>query len=438
MYLSLRLQNALIVNAVLFLAYYSLLIWSNNTYLYQLYEYMGASVRPVDITFILTLPLLAVYSSFLCGDSISKPGDVIVALMVLVLFPHAIILKGANQFSPDSEISAGIGLAVLLGVTLLAAANKVRFRKVAIYSSDATRYLRIAGFINVLVLLYIIWQSLSYFSFSYSDQYVRRALARVTFPSGSPISYVASVGTQAVFPVLFAWGIYKKHKAFFMMGIVNALVLWGAFGQKYPFIVLALIFLLMSVMKRAGSVSIKWLLIVGMFSILAGAFEQELLGYSYINDYFLRRVFIVPSTLIGAAERYAQMFGWNFYGDTIVSLLMGSNRTESITFLLGREMFSDTATNANVNYIAVAYLQFGYWGAVIESLVVASMLMLMNGLYTSRNTEVAMPIALLLSTKILEQSLSIVMLSSGVLLMLILLMVIAASSRQVKEIPSEN
>lgn len=430
MHLSLRLQNALIVNAVLFLAYYSLLIWSNNTYLYQLYEYMGASARQVDLPFVLMLPLLAIYSSFLCGSKITTPGDVIVAMMVLILFPHAIILSGANSFSPDANLYSGIGLAVIAGVSLAAFANKVHFRERAEFSDNAMKYLWVAAWINMAVLLVMCLKSADYFSFNYSGQYVRRALAREVFSSGGPLNYIISIGTQAIFPVLFAWGIYRKHKPFLLLGFMNAVLLWGAFGQKYPFVVLVLIYVLMTIFRLRGRVNIQTLIFIAILSILAGACEQEFLGSAYINDYFLRRVLVVPSTMLGAAENYSEQFGWNMYADTALGLFSSGARSESITFLLGLQAFKNPETNANVDFIAIAYLQFGYWGVLIESILVAGIILLLNKLFVSRGAFIAMPIALLLATRVVEQSLLIVLLSSGVFFMLVLLVIITLSAKE--------
>lgn len=99
--------------------------------------------------------------------------------------------------------------------------------------------------LNIVVLVFIFFKSAGYFSFDFAGQYARRALAREVFAAGSANGYLSSIGTQAFFPVLFAWGVYRRQWFYLVLGIVNALVLWGAFGQKYPFVVLFLIYGLM-------------------------------------------------------------------------------------------------------------------------------------------------------------------------------------------------
>lgn len=54
--------------------------------------------------------------------------------------------------------------------------------------------------------MFIFFKSAGYFSFDFAGQYARRALAREVFAAGSANGYLSSIGTQAFFPVLFAWG----------------------------------------------------------------------------------------------------------------------------------------------------------------------------------------------------------------------------------------
>jgi len=308
----------------------------------------------------------------------------------------------------------------MFGVVIIALANKIRFYESQSRQSDALsrKCLAILAFANILVLFFIFFKSAGYFSFSFPDQYVRRALARDVFQAGSGGGYLASIGTQAFFPVLFAWGVYRKSHIYILLGLANAFVLWGAFGQKYPFMVLLLIYFLMQYFRRYGNVKISWLLSGAVVFLLAGALEFELFGYSYLNDYFVRRAFIVPSTLLGAVDNFVLLFGYNFYSDTLLSSIMGVAKSEPLTFRIGQEIFDNPNLNANVNFFAIAYLQAKYVGVAVESLFVSGVVLLLNLLYMRYVAFLTIPVALLFATKILEQSLLTVLMGSGVFLML--------------------
>ncbi len=199
----------------------------------------------------------------------------------------------------------------------------------------------------------------------------------------------------------------------------------GAFGQKYPFIVLILIYGLMMYFRKFGRVSVSWIVGALLALLLMGALEHEVLGYSYLNDYLLRRAFIVPSTLLGAVDQFVTQFGSNYYSDTLLGVFFGQGRAETLTFRLGSEIYNNPSMNANVNFFAIAYMQAGYLGVWVESLVVAAIVILMNFLFSRYRAFMAIPVALLFTTKILEQSLLTVLLGSGVFVMLMFLVLIS-------------
>lgn len=421
MYILTRIDRFFLLNTLLLLAYFSAVVWVNNNYIFFLYDYMGAAKKTVDIGLYAYLPILALVCAWLCGGEIRRPGDLLVTLLIVVLVPHALVLNGANQYSPDAEAWSGVSLGVLIGILIIGTVNKLRFYPSAgpQREDQGRRVLGLLVVINALVLAFVFVKSAGYFSLDFGGQYVRRALAREVFPAGSASGYISSIGTQAFFPVLFAWGIYKRQRFYAIVGIMNVLILWGAFGQKYPFVVLFLIYGLMLHFRRFGKVNVHWLIGALLALLLMGALEFEIFGYSYLNDYLVRRAFIVPSTLLGAVDQFVGEFGANYYRDTLLGVLFGEGRGDTLTFRVGTEIFNNPEMNANVNFFAVAYMQFGYWGVVTESLSVALIAMLMNLLYSRYNAFLAIPVALLFGTKILEQSLLTVLLGSGVFLMLL-------------------
>ncbi|MBA1197866.1 polymerase [Pseudomonas plecoglossicida] len=431
MYLATRIDKSVLLNAVLLFAYFLALVWVNNSYIYQLYGYMGAAERPVDFIQYMYLLLLAIICALLAVGRIERPGDLLVAFFVLVLVPHALVLNGANRFSPEAGPLSGVTLAVVIGVSIIGLANKIRFYSLSNDSqeSQGRRVLALLSCLNLAVLAFIVAKSAGYFSFDFFGQYARRALARDVFATGTAGAYLASIGTQALFPVLFAWGVYRKKKRFVMLGILNVMVLWGAFGQKYPIVVLCLIYGLMVYFRRFGSIKLSWLLGTLLTLLVIGALEHELFGYSYLNDYFLRRAFIVPSTLLGAVDAFVVQYGSNLYSDTLLGALFGQGRADPVTFRLGAEMFDSPEMNANVNFFAIAFMQLRYMGVVVESLIVAGIVILLNYLYSRHGAVLAIPVALLVATKVIEQSLLTVLLGSGIFFMLVSLVLITLPIR---------
>ena len=438
MYLLARVDRSVLFNTLLLFTYFAVVVWVNNNYIFSLYEYMGAAKKTVDLALVSYLIILAFVCSLLCGGKIRRPGDLLVTLLIVVLVPHALVLNGANQFSPDAEPWSGVSLAVLLGVLIIGTANKIRFYPLedSQRENQGRRVLLLLSIINLSVLTFIFLKSAGYFSLDFAGQYVRRAVARDVFAAGSVSGYLSSIGTQAFFPVLFAWGVYKRKWFYLALGIVNVLILWGAFGQKYPFIVLFLIYSLMVYFRRFGQVRVSWVVGALLGLLLMGALEYEMLGYSYLNDYFLRRAFVVPATLLGAVNQFVGEFGANYYSDTLLGAMFGQGRAETLTFRLGSEVFNNPSMNANVNFFAIAYMQLGYLGVMAESFFVAAIVLLMNFFFSRYCAFIAIPVALLFTTKILEQSLLTVLLGSGFFVMLLVLVVISFPFKVALRVPS--
>ncbi|AZW42118.1 hypothetical protein CWR61_00680 [Bordetella bronchiseptica] len=133
----------------------------------------------------------------------------------------------------------------------------------------------------------------------------------------------------------------------------------------------------------------------------------------------MRRVFTVPSTLLGAAELFTSDYGFNHYSDTMFGALLTGVRTEPLSFLVGDTIFHSPGTNANVDFLAVAWMQGGFFAVLIEACIVGALVFVLNYMHETRNNALAVSIAILLATKIVEQSLPVALVSSGILMMIL-------------------
>ncbi|WP_439811154.1 hypothetical protein QCN28_23640 [Bordetella bronchiseptica] len=408
--------------ALLFL-FYVTVAYSHNVYLYRLYNYMGAAQQEITGLHLASWALFALLGAFFCNPRMYKPGDLVLAIMYVAVVPSVIVLQGASSYAGQVMLYGHVDTLVAsvgFGVVLLSCFNALTSRGPAngTYGFNA-RFMHLLVAANLLALVLMVIYSASYFSFDFSGQYVRRLLARTSFPSGSPIAYYCSIMTQGLFPIFVGYGIQYRKRAYTVIGILNVMVLWGASGQKYPFIVFLLIVFILLWYRRFGFVRFNWLILGGITALLAGVAEDMIFGYSYINDYFLRRVFTVPSTLLGAAELFTSDYGFNHYSDTMFGALLTGVRTEPLSFLVGDTIFHSPGTNANVDFLAVAWMQGGFFAVLIEACIVGALVFVLNYMHETRNNALAVSIAILLATKIVEQSLPVALVSSGILMMIL-------------------
>lgn len=411
--------------AVLFFLFYASLAYSYNVYLSPLYDYMGAQELVVGTGEVVLWISCALAAPFFCGLRLQRPGDFLLAFLYMAVVPSALVLQGASRYATDSlpqGFMGGVAAAVGIGILIVSAANLIVIRRGTHTGLAAGG--RLPGWLlgaNLLALALILVNTWSHFSFDFAGQYTRRYLARDVFSSGSFLAYYCSIFTQGLFPIFLGYGIYRRRHAYTMAGLLSVLVLWGGTGQKYPFLVLVVVVGMMCWYRAIGYVHTLLLPLAGFLVVTAGMVEHELLGYSYINDYFLRRVYAVASTLLGAAQLYVSDHGMGYYKDTLLGALVMGQRSESLTFLVGANIFRRPDINANVDFLALAWMQGGLAAVVAEAVVVSIIVIMLNRIYQQYRDVMAVCIAVLLASKIVEQSLLTALVSSGTFLMIIAL-----------------
>lgn len=422
-YLRIKAEKGTFQAGLLFFAFYASVVYSYNTYLFSLYDYMGARPKDVSILDVGLWLIVAFLAAYFCGTKLQRPGDFVLAIFYLTVVPCTLVLSNANQFLSELSVVSmfnSIPNAVMLGILILSVANLITSRaheSIRYYFNPTALYILIVA--NFFALLLLGYLSRDYFSMSFFGHHDRRMLSREFIPGGTLSAYFCSIFTHGVFPILLTYGVQKKKNIYVGIGLLNVLVLWGAFGEKYPMIIAAFIFFVMHYYRRMGYLHILHLVGVFLGVVLLGIIEAFVFDYSYINDYFLRRTLVVPEVMLGAAELYVDRFGHGFYTDTLIGVLFNSNRTTPLTLLIGSNIFANDQTNANVNFLALSWMQAGLMGVIIEAAIVAGVIILLNKIYQQRGDWLTISVAFLLATKIIEQSLLTALISSGIMLMLI-------------------
>lgn len=397
-----------------FLAYFSLVVFVYDQYLVDLYYYKGAGnigeLAPVACRVV----FVSLISAFCVRDRLYTPGDFVLLLLTIVVLPSAVILSGFSVLHATEE--AGLPWAILLSVVVLAGINSIRCRSVSAQYDLNKIALYILVILNVLAVFLVIVKTLSHFSISYDGYHVRRELAKLAFPSGQLSSYFVSMFIQGVYPVLLVLALLARKKYLLCLAILNVVVLWAGFGERFPVVMSAFIFLMMwSHRRMRKGVSSLHVCILMTFVLLLGCLESSFFGMNFINDHLLRRVYAVPALLNDAAQAYYSLHSVNFYCDSLLGVIHCNEKSTSLPYMLASNILGDEKMNANVNFFAIAYLRLSYVGVLWETLIIGSILLLLNRSYEKRKNLASLAIAVLLVVKVVEQSLLTALVSSGVL-----------------------
>ena len=395
----------------LYTTYFLLVLYIYDNYLVDLYENRGSNAL-LDYVYRIVLAFFTAIVCALVTPSIVKsPGDFIVTIFSLAAIPSVVILQGASDYVVDSM---GYHFSVFFSLSILGIANKYQPKNVSSNWVVDNRVLYFFVALNLLALMIILYGSIGHLSFGYNEHYLRRAATKVIFPSGSIISYYISILVQGVYPIILIVSLLTNNYKLLLLSILNVVVLWAAAGEKYPIFILVLSISVVCIYKyKKLGIPLSLLLIPACVTLLAGVVEAEYFNSIYINDYFLRRVYAVPAVLSDAAGMYYDTLGINYYCDSLLGFLSCEVKDTPITYLISGKILSNPEMNANVNFVAMAFLRLSYMAVFIEIFILSSILVCLNVIFYRKENYYALAVGVMLSLRLLEQSLPTVLLSSG-------------------------
>lgn len=403
---------------ILFTAYFFLVLYVYQNYLVTLYAYRGSNELVDPLYRGILVMIASIVCSVVTPSRIKSPGDFILAIFSVAVIPSVFVLQGASIFTMNSF---GYCSSIIISMIILAIANQYKVKNNLEGWVVNARVVYIYVFFNILALSLMVFQSIDHFSMAYNEYYLRRQVAKVIFPSGAAISYYISIFVQGLYPILLIVSIATKNYKLMLLAILNVVVLWGVGGEKYPIFLLILLVPVMVIYKYKNlGIALNLLLVTACIFIVFGIIETEVFGTMYINDYFLRRVYAVPAVLSDAVSLHYELIGINYYCDSLLGALSCDQKDISITYSISENILSQPEMNANVNFIAMAFLRMSYLAVAIEVLILSSILVLLNTLFYKKENYYALAVGVMLSLRLLEQSLPTVLLSSGGVMVIIL------------------
>lgn len=413
---------------ICFFIYFNLVLFFYNTYLVDLYEYRGAGIVKLDVYKVILIFFSSLVSSYVCSSELKSPGDIFLAIYTVTVAPVAIVLSSASIYKV--ETNGFYIFVVLFSLVLLASVNKIKLRK------STHEYIINHGLINVLLLInlmaifIVLLYTRDFFSFDYETYPKRRQSAKLVFSSGALRSYFISIFIQAVYPLLIMLACITKKKRYVIFLLLNVATLWGGFGEKYPVIVSLFVSFCFYIYAKKENLLLIYLLLPFFGLMFIGGLEYQLTGYSYINDYILRRVYAVPSVLNDAVHLYSERFDVSYYCDSLIGRLYCLEKSQSVTYLLSDKILNLKEMNANVNFMAMAFLRMKYIGVFFEVSVLMFFIFLLNYFYFKRKNMIMVSVGLLLGIRLIEQSLLTSLVSSGIVFLYFFALV---STKKLKE-----
>ncbi|MBL8023953.1 MAG: hypothetical protein JNK54_06690 [Elusimicrobia bacterium] len=344
------------------------------------------------------------------------PSDFFIVFQFLALLTPMAALCSVSNYIGEENVLLALAVLVLPTFVLFAVRKiNLKFPRYPLIGNQSV----LCFFIVFLACVFFWTQRHSPPSagFGLTDSYIRRLEGRELFVSRSLIAYLISMGTNLIAPFLGFLAGFKKNMFLFVLSFLVAVYFYWLLGIKATFLYSFASFGVGFLVSRKQIINLPRLVMMFVFFLsVVFLIEWRLNGYSYVADYFFRRVF---SATVKTQGDYIDMIfhhppeGWNF--------LFGLSKTKfSVTYFIGEHYDRNPLANSNTNAFLVAFGQgglMGYLGAVI---VIPFLFLLLDMIYQSNKNPVGLFIGFMFAVLILEQAYTTALLSSGIGFMILI------------------
>lgn len=387
---------------------YALMI--SSTYYFFGYfsnEGYGYGQIQVDGFYVLTFFFALLFGYYLFGRNYEKPSDYFVLLYgMIVLIPYSLLHDIRGEATVISILTVALPF---LGVMFLCGLN-LKLSTVAVVPELSI--IRLISIFSILVAALLILNPPITASFSLGDSHLRRLEARELYGNRTMISYMSSIVMNGMLPLVVFWGVLRGRYSFIFVSVFVYSIFYYIYGVKAP-----LVYMFFAggvgvcLRQDRGEVKFFGLIYYSIFLLFVVSWvEFYFFGYSYVEDYLIRRVFYVGSYLVGT---YLQAMG-----SVDVSLLNGLLVPKAASMYVGEGFLGMPGLNANTNTFLYFLLQFGLPGYFLSIVLVGAVLAVLNNLRPM--DEIFLFISLMFGVLVLEQSVTTTLLSSGTGILLVL------------------
>jgi hypothetical protein len=255
--------------------------------------------------------------------------------------------------------------------------------------------------------------------FGIDDSHARRMEAREIFEPSSLLSYLLAMTMSGIMPFFaFRSGANKKW-TLMAFAILGTLFFFWLTGAKATFVKCLLAYGLSYLARKELLTRMAFYFMSGVI-VLWGLIMMEWWvfdGYSYIGDYFLRRIFPVQAV--------DQIFYLQFlFSNKIIdwSWWTGFANSEiSISYYVGEFFVGDINNNSNSNAFISALSEKGLFGYIKACCFVSFILVLYDRLWYSGGNKSYLFLGFLYGILLVEQTYTTAFISSGVALLSLLI-----------------
>jgi len=368
--------------------------------------------------------------------ALGRPSDVFVWAIYLVAYVPAFLVP--TYILPGEYASLPLQLTMMAGFSLIMLANRLPLPR-----SSPMKGLSPMAFTQLVWLMIVVTVPALIFTFGVSfdlpaldavyeqrDEY-KEALAE----AGRLAGYLGQWGGTVVFPTLLALGLGSSRLTWIAVAILGQLYMYSITGFK-SFALAILLIIGVHILVRwrgrrlASTASGGAALVVGLASLLSLGGEN----IAFVFSVLVRRLLVIPGALAGHYYDYFSSNESYALSHSILSFLNpGSVDILTPARMIGWVYFGDPAVNANASFWADGMANFGLWGVLLASVVLALLLRLLDRATVGRSLTFMAPLVALTAYEFSQGALLTSLLTGGAMFIALLLIL---SPTDVEEPPT--
>ncbi len=369
-------QRILINNKDVYLCVFILLIkvlldTYYTVYVTNIWGYEGYTLSVKPFRVFISYLFLSIF--YLFAIFVKKKNNIIYFLYILLIIIY--LIPNLTTFAyADADIRIIIGIMIFLSSVAFSVYLKFKFNFESLTINKQKKLLVIL-LISCLILFFI----------RYRFQIFPRVLifqdiyeAREVFGNKSTILHDYMLGwlVKIIAPVGLIWGLINKKKFIVLLSVLSLIYIYLLSGHKSVFVT---VFVMIFIYYLKGSVQDKiYLVVLGiLLFILVVPLIDTLIGTNLFTGIFITRLFFMPSLL---NECYFDFFDDNYMhlSYSVFSVFFEYPYDLLPANKIGLEYFNRPDMMANNGVVSDAFMNFGFIGIIIFSLIIFLFLVYIN------------------------------------------------------------
>jgi len=391
------------------------------------WAYMGYVYNDPPMLDVLMAWLASTLTGLWMPVDINRPSKVVYWLFYLfVIIPVILTTVYINGtfLTPFLRISLPVLLS-FLSIGLFYKIPLFKVRKLRISNQTFWTCFVLALLVSYAYVLAIFGPHLEFVSVFSSEEVYSIRLAARSVTAGELIGYVMGWCANLLNPFLIAFGLNSKKYFPLVVGVCGQILLYSAEALKGTLLSVLVFFgLFLLLSKHRKQVGLK-LFVVIICLVMVSCLIDYLLNSNVFVSLMARRQIFTHGLL---TTYYFDFFSTNPKAHMGYNKLMGNfvdySYTEAPSFVIGHYYFGSSTMNANENFWAYAYADFGYFGLFVYGIIVGVLFWLCDSLASHIPIQFSAIVVFSPFFSLVSTSLFTSLLTHGILLLLFFLWVV--------------